>query len=242
MKDKKEFVKVVLVACIFGILVSYIRDAKQDLPKRNVTGKKTLKESTEWQEEPIQYESDTPKTECKLCNGGKDTLLEIYFGQENIGIISLNSFEVNYIEMNPYDDAGNLLTKIDSYGSTQRCSHGKDEFSTYISENIDRGFASGSITLRGDEYMDIGQTASFLCEECLKEMMERCWNEENTYGVGVINFKTKEIRLLEPQLRAFTIGDFYFAYGTEEQTSEEEEDNKRIEFLTFYCPGRYSSN
>ena len=49
MKDKKEFVKVVLVACIFGILVSYIRDAKQDLPKRNVTGKKTLKESTEWQ-------------------------------------------------------------------------------------------------------------------------------------------------------------------------------------------------
>lgn len=241
MRDKKEFVKVVLVACIFGILVSYIRDAKLESSKKSMTREKTTERSLK-EEEPIRYESDTLKTECKLCNGGKDTLLEIYFGQENIGIISLNSFEVNYMEMNPYDDDGNLLTKTDSYGSTQRCSHGKNEFSTYISENIDRGFASGSITLRGDENMDLKKAASFLCEDCLNEIMKSCWKEENTYGVGVINFKTKEIRLLEPQVRAFTIGDFYFTYGTEKQESQDEEESKKIEFLTFYCPGRYSND
>ena len=52
--------------------------------------------------EKPQYVSDTLPKDCQLCGNGKEmTLFSLYEGEDNVGIISLNSFEISHIGIIP---------------------------------------------------------------------------------------------------------------------------------------------
>ena len=49
------------------------------------------------------YFSDTSAEDCYLCGGGIEDLMPSYWGQNNVALISLNTFEIKPIEINRYD-------------------------------------------------------------------------------------------------------------------------------------------
>lgn len=190
---------------------------------------------SETEEEP--YISDTPSEKCYLCGTPEQSLLPFYEGQTNLGIISLNTFEFVPIEINRYDDYGNLIEEPAGFSSTSMRNTGENGFTAYVTPNHDRGYANATIYFENDKELNIDKADDFLCTECLNQTLEECWDDD-PFGMGVINFETEEIRLLERNITAFTFDDFYASCDL--RTSDDSDgDSHQMDLLIFYCPERY---
>ena len=183
------------------------------------------------------YISNTAPEKCYLCGTPEQSLLPFYEGQTNLGIISLNTFEFVPIEINRYDDYGNLIEEPAGFSSTSMQNTGENGFTAYVTPNHDRGYANATIYFENDKELNIDKAADFLCTECLNQTLEECWNDDS-FGMGVINFETEEIRLLERNITAFTFDDFYVSCDL--RTSDDSGgDSHQMDLLIFYCPERY---
>lgn len=190
---------------------------------------------SETEEEP--YISDTASEKCYLCGTPEQSLLPFYEGQTNLGIISLNTFEFVPIEINRYDDYGNLIEEPAGFSSTSMRNTGENGFTAYVTPNHDRGYANATIYFENDKELNIDKADDFLCTECLNQTLEECWDDD-PFGMGVINFETEEIRLLERNITAFTFNDFYVSCDL--RTSDDSDgDSHQMDLLIFYCPERY---
>lgn len=182
-----------------------------------------------------EYISKTQLVDCKLCGGGEETLMSLYEGQDNLGIISLNTFQVAVITINKYDNNGKLIEEADSGLGTNIVNTGDDGFMSMVSANTNRGYASADISMNNDKNLDMEKVSTNLCTDCLNRVMEDDWREP--YGIGIINFKTGEIRLFDESMRGFMLGDFYVL--CEPRTEGDEEEISEINLNIFYCPERY---
>lgn len=185
-------------------------------------------------EEP-RYISEISKEECLLCGDGEGTLLPLYWGEENIGVISLNTFELAYIGINRYDDYGKLIEEPAKGSSMTRISTGGGGFSFMTYEDTNRGYARCDLYFNNDEVLDIEQTATHMCTECMNRVIIDDWGEPT--GMAVIDFGTGELKLLRESLLAFQFGDFYISCKTERD--EAGEKGLEMDLLVFYCPKRY---
>lgn len=179
------------------------------------------------------YHSDTSAEDCYLCGGGIENLVPSYWGQNNVALISLNSFEIKPIEINRYQNG----QQIEEYaGIVSFCGGGSsdDAFSATLLLNYDRGYATGTVDFLDDETVNPEKAATFLCDDCLQEVLPQ--NYSQRFGVGVINLNTKEIRLFEESTCGFGLGDFYVDCNLEEQNDC---DSHRMDLMIFYCPLRY---
>lgn len=183
------------------------------------------------------YASNTSAEDCYLCGGGIESIKPSYWGQDNIALLSLNTFEIKPIEINRYDQLGGHLIKeyagFVSFGGGGSVDGG---FSAFLMREFDRGFASGTINFGEDEDLDIEKAASFLCADCLNEILPH--DPSRYFGVGAIHLDTKEIHIFEENLGGFTLEDFYVDFGRKDQTG----DSDQIGILIFYCPVRYEKN
>lgn len=183
------------------------------------------------------YISNTAPEKCYLCGTPEQSLLPFYEGQTNLGIISLNTFEFVPIEINRYNDYENLIEEPAGFSSTSMQNTGENGFTAYVTPNHDRGYANATIYFENDKELNIDKAADFLCTECLNQTLEECWNDD-PFGMGVINFETEEIRLLERNITAFTFDDFYVSCDL--RTSDDSGgDSHQMDLLIFYCPERY---
>lgn len=180
------------------------------------------------------YHSDTSKQDCYLCGDGIENLVPFYWGQNNIALISLNTFDIKPIEINRYDRITGQL--IEEYAGTVSFGGGGSSdggFSASLLLDYDRGYAAGSMNFYNDEVLDVSKAADFLCEDCLNEILtspvDRC------FGVGAVNLATHEVRVFEECLGGFTLGDFYIDCNLQEPDG----DNPQMDLLIFYCPVRY---
>ena len=107
--------------------------------------------------------------------------------------------------------------------------------STNTSTFRDSGYADVDVNFSDDKTVNKKAIEKLLCQDCLTTIMEAAWKEP--YGVGIINFETLEVRLVEESITAFTFGDYYIDIDRREN----KEDPERIELdlLIFYCPPRY---
>lgn len=199
------------------------------------TDPQEIPESQEASQDSVSI-SDTAPEDCLLCGDSTQTLLPLYRGQKNIGIISLNTFDISPIEINHYDDHGNLIKKSADSMSMTTSSQGEDGLFTLIYPNTNRGYANVSITFKADEALDMDKVTANLCQECLNAVIRESWSD-TPYGVGLINFDTLEVRLLAENITAFTFGDYYISCDRSEKKAEE--DATEMDLLIFYCPERY---
>jgi len=178
------------------------------------------------------YHSDISAEDCYLCGGGIENLIPSYWGQNNVALISLNTFEIKPIEINRYQQG----QQIEGYaGIVSFCVGGSEDggFSVNLLLNYDRGYATGSVDFSDDETLDPSKAASFLCADCLKEILSK--NYSQCFGFGVINLDTKEIRLFEESSCGFDFGDFHIFLNLKERKNS---NSQQADLLIFYCPLR----
>ena len=183
------------------------------------------------------YSSDIPPEDCYLCGGGIENLIPSYWGQNNVALISLNTFEIKPIEINRYDRlSGQMIEEyagVISFGGGGITDCG---FSANLMLDYDRGYATGSVDFLNDETLSVDKAASFLCANCLNEILPQ--EISRCFGVGAIHLDTKEICLFEENLGGFGLGDFYFDCNLKEQKHG---DSRQMNLLIFYCPIRYKN-
>lgn len=185
-------------------------------------------------EEP-KYISETTKEDCKLCGEGQGTLIPAYKGEANLGIISLNTFEIAHVGINEYAEFGRLKREP-SNGGMMMLNTGDNGFNSIVHLDPNRGYASGEVSMNRDIVLDLEKAATHLCTNCLNLAVDNVWVDD-PYGVGLINFETGAIRMFSENSRGFTFGDYYVS--CEARPEYGEEDISEINFLIFYCPDRY---
>ena len=113
------------------------------------------------------YSSDTSTEDCYLCGGGIENLIPSYYwGQNNIALISLNTFEIKPLEINRYDRVDGRL--VEEYvGAVSFGGSGSKDggFAATLLLNYDRGYATGHVVFYDDEVLDVSKAAGFLCEK-----------------------------------------------------------------------------
>lgn len=157
--------------------------------------------------EEIVYTSNIPTEDCCLCGDGAENLFPLEWGQNNVALISLNTFEIKPLKINRYSMDGMLIEKHTgtiSFGGGESQNGG---FSASLMVDTDRGYATGSVCFNDDEILDVEKAAAFLCSDCLNKVISKTYKD--SFGVGVINFDTKDIRMLDEHVTGFTLGDFY---------------------------------
>ena len=169
--------------------------------------------------------SSVSKEHCFLCGDGAKDLP--YWGQDNVGIISLNTFEIMPIAINRYDDQGALIEKNINRITTHGFQARENGFCAYAFETPDRGRASISLTLNNDSTLDTEKLAIFLCQDCLDAALSGI--SSPGLGVGVVSFAAKELHILEEPVTGFDFNDHYVNYN-------------QAELSVFYCPLRYSED
>lgn len=183
----------------------------------------------------VLYVSDTPVSECQLCGEGKGTLLPAYWGEDNLGIIDLNTFEFAHLSINQYDDYGKKA-KPRTGSSTDLLSTGERGMSVWGMTDSERGYYSGEAHMRNEKGMELEKASKFLCTGCLNEILAQCYND--TYlQLGIVNFKTHKIRLLEKNVTGFIIDNFYIDCDYYEREYENKTE-RGFKLLIFHCPPR----
>ena len=109
------------------------------------------------------YSSNTSPDDCYLCGGNIENLMPSKWGQNNIALISLNTFEIKPLEINRYD-GNQLIEEFAGFGSVGGGPSIDGGFSASLMQDHDRGYANGTVWFHDDEVLDAGKTADFLCE------------------------------------------------------------------------------
>ncbi len=180
------------------------------------------------------YYSKISAKDCYLCGGGIENRIPSYWGQNNVALISLNTFEIKPLEINRYDINGKLVEEYAGYVSFGGNDSIDGGFSACLMIEHDRGFATGSVDFFNDKTLNVDKAASFLCTDCLNKILPQ--DVGPCFGVGVIHLDTKEIRLFEEDFYGFELGDFYINCNLKEGQNDA---SQKMNLLIFYCPIRY---
>lgn len=152
--------------------------------------------------EPGEVAFAVSKEDCLLCGDGSAG--EFLWGQDNIGIFSLNTFAVMPIDINRYDREGGLVEEntgtLDMRGGTEK----ETGFSARLTVDADRGMAMVDCTFGEDERLEAEKAAGALCQSCL----DRAVAAGGT-GVGVIDFATREFWPLGEATSGVGVGNYY---------------------------------
>lgn len=103
-----------------------------------------------------------------------------------------------------------------------------------VTADVNRGYAHAYLSFNRNEKLDTEKAASHLCSDCINHMLDSCWTDAPS-SMGVIHFRTGEIRLFEEKITAFTYGDYYISCD-----KKDDETGSDMNLLIFYCPERYS--
>lgn len=176
--------------------------------------------------EHIDFVSAIEKENCQLC--GEEGSLAAYWGQDNLGLVSVNTFEVLPVSINTYDWDG---TQIKEAQGVFLSGGG------HLGESIVHTFTDPD---RGDSHVDIQDVGgsvdpeaigNYLCKDCLDAFAGRYFEDDGPPEVAVVNFKTRELRPLVRSCPWFTFDNFAVSCDFQEDGS--------ISLLFYYCPPRF---
>ena len=183
-------------------------------------------ESTKYVHTP--YVSAITAEECFVCGEPEGVLAKLYWGQDNLGILNLNTFDFMRLEINRYDDASKLIEE--PTGFMQMKSLQCNESYAHASVNPDRGYAN--IQIQGQlNNIDDKAIQSHLCQVCLDAINNMYFGDNPPEEYAVIDFADKTIRPLMRNTTFFTMDNYSVDCDFKEDGS--------IDLLIFYCPPRY---
>ena len=188
------------------------------------------KDQTPKDYEHIDYVSTITEAECYVCGNGGDYTVSAYWGEDNVGIVNLNNFEMMRLEINRYGDHGELKEEL--AGVMLSCGIVDEEADTYAHAYCFPDNAYARVQITGVQYsIDRKLIQSRLCQNCLDSINDLWFTDQPPAEYAVISF---ENRTVQPLLNAHS----WFAAGNFGIDCEFKE-NGAIDLLIHYCPNRY---
>ena len=176
----------------------------------------------------VDYVTELTQEDCFLCGNGSGHINSHYWGEDNVGIINLNTFELMRVEINRYDDDGQLIEEVAGYMQTSHLS-GEDTYA-HAYTHADNGYSHVQIT--GVQYsIDRESIQGHLCQSCLDTINDLWFFEDAPAEYAIVSFAERTIRPLIKCYPWFSAGN----YGID----CEFKDNGAIDLLIHYCPNRY---
>lgn len=180
--------------------------------------------------EHIDYVSTITQEDCFVCGNGGAYTVSVYWGEDNVGIVNLNTFEMMRLEINRYDDRGKLIEEPAGYMSSVGLSDKETDTFAHAYCFPDNAYASVQIT--GVQYtIDRDLIQNKLCQTCLDSINSLWFTTQAPAEYAIISF---EDRTIQPLLNAHP----WFAAGNFGIDCEFEDDGA-IDLLIHYCPNRY---
>ena len=190
----------------------------------------TAKERVPEDYEHIDHISTITQEECYVCSDTKDFSGFLYWGEENVGIVNLNSFELLRLEINRYDDQGKLIEELAGFMSSSGMSNEKTE--SYVHAYCFSDNAYADVQLSGVQYaIDRDSVQNHLCQTCLDSINDLWFTDMPPAEYAIVSF---ENRTIQPLLNAHP----WFSAGNYGIDCEFEEDGK-IDLLIHYIASRY---
>ena len=178
--------------------------------------------------EHIDFVSELPQEDCFLCGSGSDLIVSSHWGEDNVGIINLNTFELLHLEINRYDDDGKL---IEEEAGFMQASHliGDDTYA-HAWVHPDSGYAD--VQISNVAYaIDADVIQNHLCQTCLDTINDIYFSDNPPAEYAIISFEERTIRPLIECYTWFSAGE----YGINCEFKE----NGDIDLIIHYCASRY---
>ena len=157
--------------------------------------------------EHIDYISNITSEECYVCGDNGDTPASVYWGEDNVGIINLNTFEMMRLEINRYDDHGMLIEY--PVGVMLSCGIADMESDSYAHAYCFPDNAYASVQITGARYaIDRDMIQSRLCQKCLDSINGMWFKDQAPAEYAVISFEERSIRPLTNSYTRFMSGNF----------------------------------
>ena len=189
-----------------------------------------VREPNQKEYEHIDFVSTITQEDCFVCGTGSDFPASSCWGEDNVAIVNLNTFEVLRLEINRYGDHGELIEEEAGYMQTSSLIDNENESYAHAYTFPDNGYAN--INLTGVQYaIDRDAIQGHLCQSCLDSINELWFGEDPPAEYGILNFEDRTIRPLITCITGFGMGNFHVDCDFE--------DGGKIDLLIFYCPPRY---
>ena len=167
--------------------------------------------------------------ECFLCGDGSNPITSPYWGEDNVGIINLNTFDLMRLEINRYDDHGQLLEEAAGYMQSSHLSG--ENSSAHAFTHPDNGYAH--VQISGVQYkIDRATIQGKLCQSCLDTINYLGFSGAAPAEYAIVSFADHTIRPLVSCYTWFSAGNFGIDC--------EFKDGGAIDLLIHYCPNRYT--
>lgn len=163
--------------------------------------------STAWKQEPQEYEhidyvSNITQEECFVC--GESSAASCYWGDDNVGIVNLNTFELLHLEINRYDDQGGLIEEPAGYMYSSGLIANEAESCVYAP---DQAYAHVQIT--GVQCaIDRDSIQDHLCQNCLDSINNLCFTDQPPAEFASVSFENRTIRTLLNSHPWFLTGNY----------------------------------
>ncbi len=174
--------------------------------------------------EHVDYVSAIDQGDCYLCGTPSDP----HWGEDNIAILDLNTFQMHRLEINRYGDDGEPVTTMAGYLQTgaMETENGWLNAMTFP----DRGFAS--VQIPNVSYaIHRDSVENHLCQSCLDNINGMSFGGDPPAEFAVVNLATAEFRPLTKRTTGFQMGDYFVHCAFQE--------NDNIRLLIAYLPERF---
>lgn len=176
----------------------------------------------------VDFESAITAEACFMCGGNEGSLGSSRWKPNNIGILNLNTFDILYVELNRYDDNGELVTSPTGVFAIDGIASGNGWIKANLS--ADNGFAS--ISISGVEYSIAEEVVeNKLCQNCLDSINVKIRYGGTPAEYAVVNYEDRTIHPLVTSTVSFGSGDYLIDCQFKE--------NGEIRLLAAFLPSRY---
>ena len=176
------------------------------------------------------YVSAIEQADCCLCGDRTDHILSDYWGQDNMGLVNVNTFEVFPLPINTYGPDGLQIKEAQGVAISGGMALGELRVTAFT--DPDRGSSHVDIPAGGGT-VDPEAIGAFLCQDCLDAFAEHIFVRDTPSEIAVVNFSTRELRPLIESCTGFGLGNFSLHCDFEEDGG--------IRVLIYYAPPRFAA-
>ena len=177
----------------------------------------------------VDYISNIAPEKCYICGENKKFSGFFYWGEDNVGIVNLNTFELLRLEIVRYDGRGNRIMQTAGYMSSSSLSDPESETYVHAFTFPDNDYADVNFT--GVKYaVDRESVQNRLCQNCLDSINNLEFTDQPPAEFAILNFKDRTIQPLVTSYTQLSSGNY--------NIDCEFQNNGKINLLVSYCPGR----